>query len=377
MARDVVFTLWGETYSDALKREFMPPDRLAQALQVSDRVGKLILANPFRSALTFLPKQIAGTEATGPLTANTTLVRPLRIRRREETDIGELETAYARYDRIVARAARQRRFSEPAVITTNPLYAAYGAFDWARSVTYYAWDDWAAHIANKPWWPAINDAYRRIRERGHRVCAVSRPLLSLIDPTGPGEVIENGLHEPDWQAPWTVPAWVEDLPRPRILYAGSIHGRLNVELIRQTVERFQDGSVIVIGPVADHEVARSLAQIPGLIFKGSISREAVTGLSTAVDVCIMPHHRTPLTESMSPLKLYESIAAGKPSAVSDLPPVHNVHPRVRIVADDESFPEAVAEAIALGPVPEPDRQAFVRANSWGERHGRIMDLAFT
>src|ERR1700742_2747684 len=100
MARDVVFTLWGETYSDTLKREFMPPDRLAQALQVSDRVDKLILANPFRSALTFLPKQIARTEATGPLTANTTLVTPLRLRRREETDIGELKAAYRKYDRI-------------------------------------------------------------------------------------------------------------------------------------------------------------------------------------------------------------------------------------------------------------------------------------
>jgi hypothetical protein len=160
------------------------------------------------------------------------------------------------------------------------------------------------------------------------------------------------------------------------LYAGAIHSRLNVDLVRQIVERFRDGSMIVVGPIADQNTAEALSQIPGLVLRDPVSREAITGLTASVDACVLPHHRTALTESMSPLKLYESVAAGRPSAVSDLPPVHGVHSSIRIVRDGESFPDAVAAAIASGPIPEPERRAFVLANSWAERHGRILDFAY-
>ena len=32
----------------------------------------------------------------------------------------------------------------PALITTNPFYAAYAPFAWTGPVTYYGWDNWAA-----------------------------------------------------------------------------------------------------------------------------------------------------------------------------------------------------------------------------------------
>ena len=275
----------------------------------------------------------------------------------------------------MAGQARRRGLEKPAVITTNPYYAAYGSFDWAGPVTYYAWDDWAALSALEPWWPAINDAYEAISARGHRVCTVSQPLLDRIAPTGTGAVVSNGILPEEWQPPWQTPDWTDDLPKPRILYVGAIHSRLNVDLVRQIAERFATGSMIVIGPVAIPEVAAELSTIANVVLKAPVSRGLVAGLTHAVEVCVMPHHRNPLTESMSPLKIYEYCAAGGPSAVSDLPPVHGIHKAVHIVKEGASFPDAVAAAIAQGPMDEADRQAFLTANSWAERHGRILDLA--
>jgi teichuronic acid biosynthesis glycosyltransferase TuaH len=95
----------------------------------------------------------------------------------------------------------------------------------------------------------------------------------------------------------------------------------------------------------------------------------------AADVCLLPHRRTPLTESMSPLKLYEYLASGRPVVASDLPPARGIDSRVMLVAPGGDFPGAVREALRSGPASESERRRFVERNSWARRHERILDIA--
>jgi len=106
-----------------------------------------------------------------------------------------------------------------------------------------------------------------------------------------------------------------------------------------------------------------------------VPREEITAVLGGADVCLVPHRRTPLTESMSPLKLYEYLAAGRPVAATDLPPVRGIDDRVVLVADGEDFADAVARALELGPAGEDQRQEFLRKHAWRARHERILDLA--
>jgi teichuronic acid biosynthesis glycosyltransferase TuaH len=376
--RDVVFTFWHETWTDSMQRLFMTPDRLLQTLLVHEDVGKLLIADPFRMGATQFARRLLGRRPVPipPRPHATGVVSPLRFRRRDGVGEATLRASYVEYDRRVSARARDLGLEDAALITTNPFYAAYAPLKWTRAVTYYAFDDWAAFDDHSEWWPDYAHAYETIRARGHRVCAVSQHLLRRLDPIGPGIVVPNGITPSEWQQPWRAPDWLATLPRPQILYSGAIHGRLDVGAVAEVAKRFPGGSVIIIGPVADPEVVRQLRLIPRVHIKPALSeRDLIAGLTRSVDVCIMPHHRTPLTESMSPLKIYEYCAAGRPVAATDIAPVRGIHDHVVLVGDGQSFADGVERALAIGPIAEAERQTFLAENSWASRHDVILDLA--
>ena len=58
----------------------------------------------------------------------------------------------------------------------------------------------------------------------------------------------------------------------------------------------------------------------------------------AADVCVVPHRLNRLTMAMSPLKLYEYLAGGRPVAASDLPAVRAVDPRIVLVQEGTALP---------------------------------------
>ena len=78
---------------------------------------------------------------------------------------------------------------------------------------------------------------------------------------------------------------------------------------------------------------------------------------------------------MSPLKLYEYLAGGRPVAATDLPPVQTVDPRIVRVREGESFADGVAAALDRGPLSEDERLAFIDANSWQRRHDELLAVS--
>jgi hypothetical protein len=78
---------------------------------------------------------------------------------------------------------------------------------------------------------------------------------------------------------------------------------------------------------------------------------------------------------MSPLKVYEYLAAGLPVLATDLPPVRELGSRVLLADSVEEFGGLVDHALALGLEPEPERVAFVTENSWTARHRAILDMS--
>jgi glycosyltransferase involved in cell wall biosynthesis len=96
----------------------------------------------------------------------------------------------------------------------------------------------------------------------------------------------------------------------------------------------------------------------------------------SAELALVAHRRTPLTEAMSPLKVYEYLAAGSPVISIDLPPVRALGDRVILVDAVADFADVVDRALALGPADELDRQRFIAANSWSARHASVMAIAF-
>jgi glycosyltransferase involved in cell wall biosynthesis len=374
--RDVVFGFFSVPWAIAVERDFvMPEDRLADTLTRHPAVRRLLVANPYRSLVGRVADLAGRRRQASPFPGSDTraLYEPLRLSR---TDPVAPARAMARYEAGVRRAARRAGLERPAVITAHPLFAGFGNFDWAGPVTYYAWDNWSASEPFRAYWPAYEEAYRRMRENGRRACAISQHALDVIAPTGPSAVIPNGLEPAEWTSLGEPPAWFAARSRPRLLYIGSVDSRLDVVQLRAIAEAYPEGSVTLLGAVRDAEHFEPLSDLSNLEFVPAVPRAEVTRIIGAADACLIPHVGNELTEAMSPLKLYEYLAGGRPVAAVDLGPIAAVeHPRLVLGPVGGDLRPAVAKALQVGPASEADRLAFVDENAWSGRFDRLLELA--
>jgi glycosyltransferase involved in cell wall biosynthesis len=355
---------------------YMPGDRLLVTLLNSAAIRNVLVANPYRSAPIQWARRLSGQRsAPFPDDSRRTLVEPHRLRRRDPTSIRALERAYAAYDRALEQAASRLGASHPAVITTSPFVAGFAPLRWARQVTFYAWDEWASGLPLRRWWPAYDEAYARVRRSGRGVVAVSQAIVDRIMPTGPSAVIPNGVAPEEWRSPPAPPSWFAALPSPRILYVGVLDDRLDVSAVREVAARFSQGTVVLLGPVGDPAAVDPLRHVPNIRIEPPVGRAEVASVVHAAEVCVMPHRRMRITAAMSPLKLYEYLAGGRPVAATDLPPVHAVHPSIVRVREDETFADGVADALARGPLSEGERLAFIDASSWQRRYDDLLSIA--
>jgi glycosyltransferase involved in cell wall biosynthesis len=376
---DVVFTFSTVTWQAAASRGwFATEDRFARSVMSSDRIDRLIVADHARSWPIKLARDLLDrTPVRFPADERRRHLQPLRWRRRDPTKSRAIARDLRAYDRALERAAADMGMRDPVVITTHPLLAGFAELEWARAVTWYATDDWAAHPGYARWWAGYRESYARLRARRRRVAAVSSVLLERLAPTGPRLVVPNGLDPDEWTGTHAAPQWVADeCSRPLLVYVGSLDARLEVAWIRAVARALPSATIALVGPMVDEAHFAGARDVENIQFRPSVDRDALSGLLLAADVGLLPHHRSALTEAMSPLKLFEYLAAGLPVASTDLPPVRALgHPCVILADEVDDYGAAVKRALELGRAPEAERLQFVHENSWRARHDELLDLA--
>lgn len=376
-AADFVFTFSYETWSDAVRRGMMrPPDRILASLMRSPEVRRLLVADPFRWLPRVAATPLLDRDAAFPGSSRMTLHRPSRLRRDDPTDPDGVAVEYRGYDRSLHRAARRLELDAPYVITTNPLVAGFAPFAWASEVTFFARDDWSSSPAREAYWPAYLAAYRRISESGRPVAAVSAEIIERIAPTGPSAVVPNGVEPSEWLGPVPhAPEWFAAIPGPRAVYVGTLDSRLDVPGILDLATRRPELHVVLLGPLPDPTYVAELRPLANVHVHPSVGRAELVATLRHADLCLLAHRRTPLTEAMSPLKIYEYLAAGVPVIATDLPPVRGIDDRVLLASTVGDFADVVPDALAVGRADEETRTAFIAANSWSARHEQVFALS--
>jgi teichuronic acid biosynthesis glycosyltransferase TuaH len=224
--------------------------------------------------------------------------------------------------------------------------------------------------------PAFNQSFAEVRAKQRRVCAVTEAALERIGPTGPHAVIPNGIEPAEWRDLGEPPEWFARLPLPRLLYVGSLENRVDVEQVAEVAGAYPNGSVVLVGPLQDEAHFAAVREHPNVVIRaGLASRPDVVRLIGAAEACLIPHVGNRLTEAMSPLKLYEYLAGGRPVAAVDLPPIAAVEGRVALAPVGGELAPAVAQALALGPAPEAERFQFVARHAWSRRFDELLAIA--
>jgi teichuronic acid biosynthesis glycosyltransferase TuaH len=373
-ARDVIFVLYSRSWAAAVAEGLSFSEaRLAAALHDHPRVGRLLLVNPYRSVAAKVWRSLRPLYPEPPPRERAHVHEPLRARRADPT---EPRRTTARYEASVRRAARKLGLERPAVVTANPLVAGFGVFTWAGPVTFYAWDDWTSDFKRPHLVRGFNESFVEVRAKRRRVCAVTEAVLQRIGPTGPHAVIPNGIEPAEWRDIGEPPDWFARLPRPRLLYVGSLDNRVDTDQIAEVAGAYPDGSVVLVGPLQDEAHFAAVRNQPNVVIRAGLApRPDVIRLIGGAEACLVPHVGNRLTEAMSPLKLYEYLAGGRPVAAVDLPPIAAVDGRVVLAPAGGELAPAVAEALARGPASEAERLEFLERHAWSRRFDQLLAIA--
>ncbi|MFC5381930.1 glycosyltransferase [Aquipuribacter nitratireducens] len=149
------------------------------------------------------------------------------------------------------------------------------------------------------------------------------------------------------------------------MYTGTVDERLDSDAVAQVAAVVDE--VHLVGPVTDTAPLSELSRLPNLRMHGPVGQSRLRELVVACDVGLLPHRITGLTTAMSPLKLYEYVAAGLPVVATDLPPVRGLGSRVILVPPDGGWGQPTRAALSLGPASETDLLSTTAGISWSER----------
>ena len=375
---DVVFAFSLETLDDAIRRHFhRPPDQMVLALARDSRVGELLVADPWRSYASAISRR-AGFHLVEPFTVagrEAVRVRPRRLARFDSSSLSRVERSYHRYGLILGRAlARVRgvRTPEPrsaSLVTYHPFVAAFCDAPWISRVIYVGRDDWTTDQRLDKWADVFRLAYQRMDERGADLFAVSQELAGRISPRT--EVLPNGVISEVWRPRHPAADTVASLPRPRAVYTGTMN-RFDRELVETTSRSV--GSLVLIGP-CDAQTQEWLRTMDNVHYFPTVGQVTLASMVQACDVGVIPHVDNAFTRAMSPLKLYEYLAAGLPVVSVDLPPIHGVDDDRVLIRGMETWADGLAEALEMGPASEDYRQHFTDEASWEKRLRTVIDIA--
>jgi len=178
------------------------------------------------------------------------------------------------------------------------------------------------------------------------------------------------------------------LDTPIICHSGHLYpGRGGEETIEALAGLPQAVLVMVGGRAEDIARLQALAARLGVaervIFTGQVPNSAVPAYLWAADVLVMPYtSQTPTVRYMSPLKMFEYMAAGRPIVATDFPVVrevlHDGETAVLVMPDNEqTLREGIARLLeneAEGKSLGERAQAAVIPYAWDSRANAVLKI---
>ncbi|MFZ0491880.1 MAG: polysaccharide pyruvyl transferase family protein [Acidimicrobiia bacterium] len=168
-----------------------------------------------------------------------------------------------------------------------------------------------------------------------------------------------------------------EIGRPIIGYYGALAEWLDYDLIRHSTQQLPDHEFVFIGPDYDGTLGRSrILDLPNVTWLGPKPYAELPAYLERFDVATIPFQVSDVTHSVSPLKLFEYMAGGKPIVIPDLREAGG-YPGVLVSHDAGEYVQRLRDAVALrddaGYATRMRRTA--RNNTWDQRVLTLADAA--
>lgn len=245
-----------------------------------------------------------------------------------------------------------------------------------RLAAYDMNDDPTAFHAGADW------VRERAREALHEidlVVACSTGLAARAEAQGARDVavIGNGANVDAFRRAGPEPPALARLGRPRIGYVGAIAPWFDFDLVDRVAAAHPATPVVLVGPAqkAVRERLEALAaRRPNVVVTGEVAYEDVPAYVAALDVCLIPFVRSPLTDVLNPNKLYEYFAAGRTVVTLDYSEeIRALDGALYLARDAETFVAAVGRALAV-PVDAGRVREIAERNTWAAKAREYAEL---
>ena len=260
-----------------------------------------------------------------------------------------------------------------------PLRELVGQFDDAVAV-YDILDDLTIYEADETGLPAertVAHHHPFLMKRADQVI-VSNPVLAERHRSERNDLIliENGVDVARFSDPVPPPAGLPSANGPVIGYRGAVARWFDFDLLRSVAVAEPDWSFVLVGPI-DRRVAvevESVASLPNVEFIGERGSDAMPAYAQAFDVEAVWFVVDELTKGVTPLKVFESLAASTPVVSTPLPACEAI-PGVRTAANPAAFRDQLDAALQDATDPDWSAYALATANDadWSHRLRPLLD----
>lgn len=287
--------------------------------------------------------------------------------------------------RVAALRAGVLRGNE--VFLANPLFPKKTLDMLPRKgLVYNCLDEYSTYpmYLQSPAWDLVVAGDRHYSERADLVISVNDDLArAKAAYNSRSFAVYNGTDFDHYQSMGgrlekSLQTMIESLPHPLVGYCGGMsvnrNDKINHELLETIASRRPELHWLVIGPSEGMEET-VFGRLPNVTFLGFISYEYLPAIFRYVDVWTIPHLVNKLTDNMSPLKLYDYLASGKPVVSTPVRQVLGFADQVYIADNIDEFEEKLLAAIVENDLELGEaRIAVAKQHSWTGRYAQLKKL---
>lgn len=270
----------------------------------------------------------------------------------------------------VAATLHERGFATPDLVWLSNSRFSYPAWKLSRAQKSACRlsDDWA-HFGHVP--ASLLSAHDEMVDGVDAVFVTSRRLADKLRPRRPDAVyLPNGVSEIFFQGAEQEPPVLARFARPRVVFVGALDAWVDFDTIAHVGERIPSASVLVFGP--GQPKARTYPS--NVHFLGTYPYRELPTLLRHCDVGLVPFMKNELTHAVSPLKLFEYLAAGLATVATRLDEIEASASPAVLCDDAAAFAHAVESVLDGDPAGRAARVAFAREHTWPRRFQTVRGV---
>jgi glycosyltransferase involved in cell wall biosynthesis len=275
-------------------------------------------------------------------------------------------------------------FKNPIIWLSRPDMVDYiGQFN-EKLLIYHVVDEYLAYAGiNKEQRIKIQKKERLILPKADLILVVSQNLLqskSLFNKNT--YLVPNAV---DYQkyaktisSARRLPGDIARLTNPLIGYSGKIGAKLDFNLLYQLAKFHPEWSLVFVGVVDERYCKDSIERLQSLknvYFLGFKNVSVLAEYIKAFDVCILPYLINEHSKNISPLKLYDYMALGKPIVTTNIPEAHLFKKVIKIANTQTEFISFTRDSLVEN---DDDlvrkRISLASQNTWEDRINQINNL---